>query len=398
MIFILKRDTEDWESNICCNFVDSHNLTTFDIEFKTTIKHLNYNNMKYFHNKVLFVLAGMLVLGFNAGASAFNSMIPLAGEPEGEMGSPQNFVSVLPSSYDWFDALSVVWGEDPTQPYEISSEYAQYDNYSGNRIFNAEGRALFKMTENGVKDLDILQVAIVEFQASDDAPNLPSAQLVITLAGFQTNVGSQYNLTFPEGIINIKTSDDETVMNSAVDFTFTLQSSQKFELPDPVVSPAPDEVNSLESVKVYWEGTLGGFDLLNKNNGDIKVSYNGEAYEDFEVKFEWSSRLAVTDGAEGDNLVITFPDNLQDGTYIVDIPAGYLWVSDIEEGTLESQAITLVYNVEKDSAGVAEFEATTGKNNIYTIHGSKIRDAEIKHLPAGIYVINGKKVVIGISR
>ena len=311
---------------------------------------------------------------------------------------PECYVSPKPSSYDWFDSFSVVWADNITQPYALSSQYASLNENSGKLEFNAEGISQFKVSLNNIEDIEILAISIEEYQEDEDSKNYPNSQLLITLAGFQTEIDGRYSLTIPAGIINI-TTPDGTVVNDQEIFTFTLKAQEAFVLPAPTITPAEGTFGDLKEVVITWPAVLGGLDLLNKNQdstSEVTATFNGLAFAGFETSFTWSSENAMTDGADGDQFVITFGDDLSAGTYSINIPEGFINVSDIEKGTYPSQLITLIYTIDGELS--VETITDDGSVTIYDLNGVKVADkvdkSTVNNLPKGIYIVNGKKVVV----
>lgn len=313
---------------------------------------------------------------------------------------PQSYVFPMPSPYDSFDSFNVIWADNISQPYEISSQYATLNPDSGKLEFNAEGISQFKATLNDVEDIEIRAITIEEFQEDENSDNYPNAQLLITLADIQTVIDGDYSLVIPAGIINI-TTPDFNVVNDEVTFTFTLKAQEVFELPAPIVNPTEGAVNDLKEVIISWPAVLGGWDLLNKNqenSSEVTVIVNSEEFTDFETTFTWSSIEVKTEEADGDQLVITFGNNYEPGTYSISIPEGYINVTDIDRGTYSSQQINLTYTLE----GTTAIDNLSGDDNdnvsIYNINGLKvargIEKSPVKNLPKGIYIVNGKKVVV----
>ena len=310
---------------------------------------------------------------------------------------PPAYVSPKPSSYNFFDAFNVVWADRINQPYSLSSPYASENPDSGNLVFNDEGKALFKVSLNNLEDIEILQIAIVEYQEDEQSKNYPNAQLLVTLADFQTEIDGRYSITIPAGVVNID-YNGKSIPNDQIIYTFTLKAQQAFVLPAPNVTPVSGDVTELSDVKISWPGSIGGLDLLNKNEtgGDVTVTLDGAAFTNFTTSFEWSSKSAETEGAHGDIFVISFGENLPGGTYVVTVPSGCLNVSDIDKGTLQNEPIVLTY-VYDNSAGVGSVSGNETLK-IYNLNGVKVGETsdknDLNNLPAGIYIINGKKVVI----
>ena len=82
------------------------------------------------------------------------------------------------------------------------------------------------------------------------------------------------------------------------------------------------------------------------------------------------------------------------GTYILEIPTGYF----TDRNGNQIEGVTLKYTVKNDGTGIAGVEVQGGVCTVYSLSGVKLlegADAErISELPAGIYIVNGKKVII----
>lgn len=310
---------------------------------------------------------------------------------------PEPTIKVLPSQYDWFDAFAVVWAENITEPYQLE-------------IVDSSKVSVFKNETENIRDIN---VALTEYQLDEDTPNYPDTQLVVTLLMLETDLGSTYSLLVEEGAVNVTLPDGTVLPNDLVEYSFTLTTQGSFELPAPVITPESGQVEYLDEINVYWPGTLKGlYDGLNYNvvygtdsNGErypesepdpITVVYNGETSINPEVNFIWSSDQARTSGWDGDIMVISLGQRYSDpGTYVVTIPAGYLRVTDVDEGTLENEEIILSYTI-GTSTGVEMTGVDSEKTlNIFNLQGMKVSGAsDLKSLPKGIYIINGKKVAL----
>ena len=135
-----------------------------------------------------------------------------------------------------------------------------------------------------------------------------------------------------------------------------------------------------ESEGAYLQSGTGRIALTNQRfnselgeyEGNIKTNYDDEAY-------------VVLSGLE-----------LAAGDYTLVIPEGYfeVWTGDwdnIEEGV--SAAIEYKFTISKPSS-IDKIEMTDGEVTIYTLQGVKVNSSELKNLRKGVYIINGKKVVL----
>ena len=88
---------------------------------------------------------------------------------------------------------------------------------------------------------------------------------------------------------------------------------------------------------------------------------------------------------------------LGNGTYFLEIPTGYF----IDRNGNNIKGITLKYTVNNDSGFEANIEDIIAEGNnwrVYNITGVKVIDTDnaedLKNLPKGIYIINGKKILV----
>lgn len=306
------------------------------------------------------------------------------GEP-GELPTP--IVDVLPSKYGWFDGFSVTWAEKITQPYAV-------------QIVDASKITAVK---NLVEEITGLNISTVEYQETDESPNYPDARLVVTLPMIEMEIGAYYTLNVAAGAVNVLIGS-EAIPNEGLTYSFTLEAdNNEASLPEPNVDPAEGTVNKLQTVKMSWTGKLGSLDLLNAVNdieeeasvSPVTLTYNGTDITEPAITFEWSSREAVTPGAEGDILVISLTEetSVADGEYVLTIPAGYLQISDIETGTLYNEDIVLKYTVDSSFNSIGSIGIDKDAVTIYNINGVKVAGNSFDTLPKGVYIINGKKVI-----
>ena len=294
---------------------------------------------------------------------------------------PDPVITVKPHDYGWFDAFGLIWENNPGEPFRIEV----IDSYG------------IKVTKNIVEELDILGVETIEYQETEESDNYIDSQLVVTV-DIQMEAGSLYSLLIPQGSVNIYISETEFYPNDQVNYSFTLKSDSSGEVAEPIIEPAPGTVPILPSVRISWPDSSGGLALLNKNpdnDGEITLSINGVVGERPEIKFEWESRLDVTPGSAGNILILDFPTDSSDGSYIINIPEGYIQISDLDLGTRYNEEMNLEYNVDRNAlVNFNYYNETSEDNNIYDLNGRRIVNSleNVRDLPAGIYVIKGLKV------
>lgn len=246
---------------------------------------------------------------------------------------PNPVVRALPSEREWFDGFSVIWWKTVgVEPYAI-------------QIVDS---SKITVEENLVEDVRILAIAIEEFQEDENTENYPSGQLNITLAGFQTNIGSIYSLTIPKGALNINV-DGTWVPNDKVTYSFTLKEGSQYEVPAPTISPAQGEVDVLETVTLSWEGFavrrqtdgLGGY------SQQISLSFN-----DGEPENVTSTPVGEVDPA----LSLHYPavalniNAKKNGRYVITMPAGTFMIANEMSGTIYiDEPIILTYDFTGES-------------------------------------------------
>lgn len=174
----------------------------------------------------------------------------------------------------------------------------------------------------------------------------------------------------------------------AIDASYTVSSAPTSDVDVIVADPNPEDgsIAELETIRITFV-----------DYSQIGLSYNGSY-----------ATLTINGGSE-----ITLPEaeldwdiwNLailslgtkytESGTYIVKIPAGYFLLG--EDGSRESSEINLVYTVGANGISIVTADAQ-GLYNIYNVSGVKVKSTrnvdEINNLPAGIYIVNGKKLYI----
>lgn len=82
------------------------------------------------------------------------------------------------------------------------------------------------------------------------------------------------------------------------------------------------------------------------------------------------------------------------GNYILEIPTGYF----VDGNGRSLDGITLKYTVKNDGTGIDDVEAAANGYTVYSIQGVKVLEttdaARLNALPAGVYIVNGTKVLV----
>ena len=84
---------------------------------------------------------------------------------------------------------------------------------------------------------------------------------------------------------------------------------------------------------------------------------------------------------------------LADGLYTLVIPAKYIDIeSDGYDVTLYNPEIEYTFEYKAETGGISAIQSAAAEGNVFTLQGVKVKDAN--NLQNGIYIINGKKVMI----
>lgn len=96
------------------------------------------------------------------------------------------------------------------------------------------------------------------------------------------------------------------------------------------------------------------------------------------------------DGNEYEQVIITLPEAVTAaGTYTLNIPAEFF---SYDYGQTPVSALTFTWTISVD--GIKGVETNGAALCIYDLSGRRIQAASLKELPAGIYIVNGRKVAV----
>ena len=162
-----------------------------------------------------------------------------------------------------------------------------------------------------------------------------------------------------------------------------------------------------DNVFLYVNGVIPSFtsDYMTYNftpeNGDVLKCFVGERPESYSLTFDVEAELTPEVTVDK----ITALDSLEDmtvlqGTSVSIAPAegqSYSVKANGQAMTATEGVFELAINadtvvkIEKDDSAVTEIEAEGADNEVYNLQGIRVNRS---NLPAGIYIINGKKAVI----
>lgn len=203
-------------------------------------------------------------------------------------------------------------------------------------------------------------------------------KVILHLSQKYTEPGA-YTLFVPEGLFMLGMSGEPA---PAFTLTYTIEggAEEPVEL-NITVTPAEGPINTTHSEIHIW---FNDYETAGNGEGKATLTINdNEPVElpDAEYGEDWNEMIQGL----GD-------DHTADGKYVVSFPAGYF-----ELGTgVKSPAFTLTHTIDRDGVSTITINAD-GITKVYDLNGVlRVNgdNGQIKNLPAGIYIMNGKKVVI----
>ena len=218
--------------------------------------------------------------------------------------------------------------------------------------------------------------------------------LIVTLKCDTLTAAGTYTLTIPEGAFgDAAFAADPTTghCNPTLTYTYTIKEQQPVE-PDepevpeqdfePVMAPetGSEEISFTRATLTFTEAPV-----LLDNRVMLAKSDSTVLYPAF---------LAI---GEGNTLEITlrYGELKAEGTYLLNIPVGT--VSDTS-GKHVNPEYSYIYTLKQEAGSVPTPKAEAASITVYNLQGILMLQAddaaELKTLPAGDYIVNGKKMII----
>lgn len=194
------------------------------------------------------------------------------------------------------------------------------------------------------------------------------------------NYSGYVTIQIPEGIVNVNGAE-----NPSQEFSF-------YVYPYTTVTPTFSVENSV--IEVSW----AGLNLSSPNTDFFIVDGQGERTElTFDQGFGVPGQVSVNDNFTA--LLINLESlDLENGNYILYIPDCSVMLYDEDYNIYLCSEVNYEFEVEDNkvtgikAVGLSE----TSVKGIYNLNGVKVagNESDTYNLPAGIYIINGKKVLI----
>lgn len=183
--------------------------------------------------------------------------------------------------------------------------------------------------------------------------------------------GKTVTLIIPEGIVK----NAEGAINPAQEIVFTLVETYT----DWTLSP---ESGSTLTDDFVVKVSFGG-NPIEYAEGEVTLYHYEPSYE--QLSLEYGKEVSIS---EENDLLIDL-SGLEDDFYEVVIPEGFVTVTEGEKNSI-NPSLWLEYTIERsEEDGIATTLGEEGPKTIHTIQGLRVKEAT-----RGIYVIDGKKVII----
>lgn len=193
----------------------------------------------------------------------------------------------------------------------------------------------------------------------DTEIDAPGAYYLVAPANY-FSIGTEYNPYCSEEIF----------------WSFDVYRAQTGELPHTMdIVPAPGQVETLSTVEIVFTDE----DEISIGSGMITLHIDEVEHSKHDAELDWDIwNKAIVDLGTSHSA---------EGTYKLSFPAGYFVLGSM--GDRESEAFNLEYKV--NTNGIESITITTASGKVYDLNGTLRQDTE---LPAGIYIIDGKKVMV----
>ncbi len=210
-------------------------------------------------------------------------------------------------------------------------------------------------------------------------------------------ISGTYHIVVPAGIFIVPGEDDDYINLPAAEYTYEYKNEVISEFPFVLTPVAESVVSDLKTISVAFpdaknSSTLdyesnGGATLMYVPNGDIEAvaeKIPGGTYPDVDRKTKSFIYKYGKDTIEW-----------ADGTYTFTIKPNYLTIDNV----MYSEPITVVYYIGKVDTAVKVIEGLQAEEyyTVCNLNGITVASGNaniLNGLPAGLYIINGKKVCV----
>lgn len=185
-----------------------------------------------------------------------------------------------------------------------------------------------------------------------------------------------YVITFPEGYFNLGSNGEAS---PEFQLNYVIKGEETLNI---TVNPAEGDVTELESIDIIF------------NDYSSAVGGMGHAY----LSIDGGDAIQLPDaefGVEYNEMVQRLPQKYTEaGTYVITFPEGYFNLSD---NGIPSPEFKLTYTIRTSGIGMIMADKD-GMFRVFSVAGVEVMTTadktQLKNLPAGLYIINGKKMML----
>ena len=304
--------------------------------------------MKQFYKLTLGVMIGSCLTSLSAQAQDYL--------PEATLDYPDGFyVSMAPGNVDitWNnEAFELV---DP-QKDEYGDECVKVQVKLGEEeAVEANGYCMYLEGFDDVEDIWLFEIGLYDIENIFDFD------------------GDTIVITIPEGVVKTPAG----AINPEQELTFYLVDTYNKYSETPATGSEIEQKDAI--VRISF-----GENPIEYLNGHVVAYIYDPEYAEFHLDYE--KEVTINE----DNELVIDLTSLSPGEYELLIPEGFVNVKE-DDATLINPAIWFEYTI-TETVGISSITTIQGNNRVYNLNGMKVTT---NGKPAsGIYVINGKKVVI----
>ncbi|MBR2380732.1 MAG: hypothetical protein IKA86_07070 [Paraprevotella sp.] len=316
---------------------------------------------------------------------------------------PEGVVLLMDDSYNTIgynskiEVTYIVTGEVAPVVYDFVPTSTNPEN-------NGEGTGLsiFSMMFNDYVNIDYNQNSTINILDQEGnvaitgtlAPNWMSRGMGLNLNFDQILPEGTFTFTIPQGLFgnNVWVESGYTTGNANPELTFTFTNHELVVVTTPT-SVIPENGTTLDELVSVKATFAHAFDLSYEL--DNEMPYVKDADGNTIQTLRWAD-INMVDNYTAIEFAI--PETISTtGTYTVVIPEGIVVLMDDSYNTIGYNTdFEVTYTVR--GTGISGIFAEEGNVTVYTINGVKVIDnkpaSELKNLKKGMYIINGKTVVI----
>lgn len=245
------------------------------------------------------------------------------------------------------------------------------------------------VTVEGAQSVAIADATKLQFTSGDK--KVESAAGIVTegnkldfMIFLEPLTDGDWTATLPANVLTI----DGNVYDKEISWSFTVKSGAAVELPKPVSTPAEGKVKSEDLNRIVLNLADDAKATAIGEEGTYMITLAPEG--------GWSVRTySIAIGDDANEIILTaeganLPE-LEEGNYVLTVSPNAYFVGNQGNGNY-------TYNFEVTTSSVDGIFADDTEFNVYTTTGICVINngtaADVELLPAGLYIINGKKVVI----